>query len=209
MRRASKVGFAAVVGSVAVVGALHLPFARPLLMYLGGCPADRVSPAAIEAARIAAIRDARGTTVAPERPALGLTLDAATLDDVRAWAKRVGAACDEKRAATFIRCRGAAGYTEVAFGISPHTRRVVAVTTLTSSLSKVDGASALRRLTADLRAKLGDPTSAAGDVDALEKPGFHTATVAYRFTDYLATVTATDMPGRGVSVRAEYLSATQ
>jgi hypothetical protein len=207
MGRAKKlfIALGALGGAFALVGALHMPFARPLLMRLGGCPAS--SPVAIDAARKDAIASSRGTAPAPARPALGFALDEATVTDVRAWAARVGAKCDEKRDVTLVKCTGAAGYAEVAFGLSPHTKKVVAVTTLRSNLTGAEGVESLVRVGNELHAALGAPTTTAGDPNALALEGFHTATIAYAYSDYLATVTATKLPERGVLVREEYYSA--
>jgi hypothetical protein len=221
MKRAKKVvlgTLAATTVLVGAVGALHLPFARPLLMRLGGCPADRVSPLAIHAARHEAITAARGPIAAPARPALGFALDEATIDDVRAWSSRAGVTCDEKREGTFVRCRDVAAASlpgtwphgtlaEVTFGLSPKTKKVIAVATLRSGLSDSDGVQTISGTSRELEAKLGAPTKSAGDASALASAGYHTATLSYAYSDYLASVTATKMPERGVLVREEYLSA--
>lgn len=209
MGRAKKlgIGLGTLGGAFALVGALHMPFARPLLMRLGGCPASGISPVAIDAARKGAIDSARGITPAPARPAMGFALDAATIDDVRAWAARVGARCEEKRELTLVKCSGALGYTEVTFGLSPHSKKVIAVTTLRSNLSGADGAADLKRVGNELYATLGAPSASAGDPNALASDGFHTATFSYAYSDYLASVTATKLPERGVVLREEYLSA--
>lgn len=208
MRRAKKtvLGVAgATVVAIGAMGALHMPFARPLLMRLGGCPASGISPVAIDAARRPSIEAARGPTVAPARPALGFALDEATLADVHAWADRVGATCEDKREATLIRCKD--GATEVTFGLSAATKKVVAVTTLRSQLTGLEGANRMKQLGSELHAKLGTPTTTAGDPNALATDGYHTATFSYAYSDYLASVTASKLPERGVVVREEYYSA--
>lgn len=205
------------VALTAFTGVMHLPFARHFLMRLGGCPIG--TPEQTEASRKTALQNARGTEIAPSRPALGFALDGTTLDDVRAWASARGLACEESREATLVRCTNvpatsiddASGGTiaEVAFGLSPSTGRVVAVTTMRNALSGAEAATDMTAVSQRLAATLGKPAATAGAVDSafLSAGDYHTATIEYAFRDYLATVTATRIPGRGVVLREEYLSA--
>ena len=61
-----------------------------------------------------------------------------------------------------------------------------------------------------LGSELGVPTTAAGESSAqnLARGGFTTATVAYRYSDFMAEVTATSFGDRGVALREHYISAT-
>jgi hypothetical protein len=60
-----------------------------------------------------------------------------------------------------------------------------------------------------LERKLGPPTIAEGDISAehLARGGFATAIIAYRCSDFLAEVTATNLGAHGVVLREHYLSA--
>ena len=223
MGRAKKIAIYGLVGATALTGltgVMHLPFARHFLMRLGGCPIG--TPEQTEASRRAALHDARGSEAAPARPALGFALDDTTLADVHAWADARGLECDDSREATLVRCKDVPAsavdkafrggvIAEVAFGISPSTGRVIAVTTLRSALSGNDAATGMNAVSEKLVAALGKPGTTAGAVDSafLSAGDYHTATIEYAFRDYLATVTATRIPGRGVVLREEYLSARE
>src|ERR1700760_2214274 len=84
----------------AVIGAMHLKAARPLLAMLGvKCPIEATG-AEVEVARLESARHARGTEVAASRPALGFALDTTTLTDVKAWAEKNQVSCQESRQST-------------------------------------------------------------------------------------------------------------
>ena len=55
----------------------------------------------------------------------------------------------------------------------------------------------------------GVPTTAAGESSPqnLARGGFTTATVAYRYSDFMAEITATSFGERGVALREHYISA--
>lgn len=218
MGRAKKIiigtiGTAAV--AVGLVGVLHLPFARAFLMRIGGCPLGQVSPQQVETARRDAIRDARGDTMAPARPALGFALDRSTHDEVVAWAEHAGIDCDESREGTLLLCKDVpasaldeaakgAPLSEVAFAFSIQNKQVIAITTLRRSLDIDSATQAMKSVKEQLHATLGAPSSQAGDSLSAS---YATATFSYAYRDYLAHVTATTIPGRGIMMREEYLSA--
>ena len=73
----------------------------------------------------------------------------------------------------------------------------------------VDGAAgAVEAITLRLARDLGQPTSTAGRVEApyLAAAPLRTATMEYRYSDYMADVTATNLRS-GVAVREHYMSA--
>jgi hypothetical protein len=93
---------ASVVGvAIAAIGVAHAPFARSLLMSMGGCPmaGARMTPVESESARRMALSAIPATVSvpAPARPALGFSLDTTSPEDVRAWAKRERVDCKEAR----------------------------------------------------------------------------------------------------------------
>ena len=116
------------------------------------CPARGVSPAAAEALRQRGVGALRGTTPAPARPALGLSLDRTRVVDVRAWASARGLACEARqRPSSVVTCtnvpltavwpgRIAGSIDELAFAFAPDGR-LVAVDSLRRALS---GAAASR-----------------------------------------------------------------
>jgi hypothetical protein len=206
-------------GLVVLVGLLHLPVARPLLARLGAlCPVRTVSAAEVDAARGPALVALRGEAAAPSRPALGLRLDGTTDAQAREWARRNAVACvAPPRAAHTLRCtdvppealglpasRGRVP--DVALGFDA-TGVLVAVDALQNGLSPRAAADAGAALVARLSAELGVPGERAGDWTAAHLDGpLRTSIVRFRFRDYVATVTATHLPGSGVILREQYLS---
>jgi hypothetical protein len=222
MKRIVKIVAASLGAATVLVGAMHAPFARPLLMRLGGCPmAGRMTPVESENARHMGLAVNRGTDEAPARPALGFTLDATTLDEVRAWAKRERVDCDEPRPG-LVKCTdvppsalGAAAAAqlgnvdELVLGFDTGAR-LVNVTTLRTHLDPTAGAREARDITAALREKLGAPSQTAGSLDAAHlggPPAASIGTVAYRFSDYYADITTMNLPSSGPSLREHYMSA--
>lgn len=211
-------------GLVGIVGALHAPFARSLLMKMGGCPLGKASAAEVEQGRMQAVRNTRGATQAPARPALGFTLDASTPEDVHVWAKANLVTCNDKREGMLITCKDVAASVlmdrkgepgvvdEVSFAFRPRDRKLVNVTVVSFALPAEEGARRMQAATERLAKQehLGAPTHAAGEATAqrLSQGGFMTATAEYTYADYMAEVTATSFT-RGVTVREHFLSATE
>jgi len=209
-----RVGGAALCGT-ALIGLLHLPAARPLLAWLGACPV-RATPTATERARARALVRLRGTVAAPARPALGFTLDTTTLADVRAWADGHRLACAASMQDTLLKCDGVpaaaipgakAPVDEVAFGFRARDGRLASVTTITAGLAASAASARLTATAASLSAAIGAPTASHLPSGAWDAAG--PVLVAYRFSDYIAGVSAMPMstPGRGVVLREYYTSA--
>ena len=199
----------------ALIGLLHLPAARPLLAWLGACPV-RATPVATERARARALVRLRGTVAAPTRPALGFTLDTTTLADVRAWAAGHRLACAASMQDTLLKCDGVpaaaipgakAPVDEVAFGFRASDGRLASVTTITAGLAASAASARLTATAASLSAAIGAPTARHLPSGAWDAAG--PVLVAYRFSDYIAGVSAMPMraPGRGVVLREYYTSA--
>jgi hypothetical protein len=203
-----------------LVGALHLKAARPLLARLGvGCPMQ-AAPEAVEAARLRSARAQRGTEAALSRPALGFALDRMTLSDVKAWAGQAHVSCDELRKGLLLRCSGVAEAAlglgnngpvidQLDFGFAPRSERLVNLSAWRSGMSGAAAAAQLNAVARSLRQKLGAPAREAGVRSAsyLASGPMHTALVQYRFSDYIADVSATNIPGRGLMLREHYMSA--
>ena len=87
LKKALAITSASLVGMTGLIGVLHMPFGKSLLMRLGGCPIVRMSPEQLEQAQNAGMANAtvNATAVAPVRPALGFVLEKTTPDDVHAW----------------------------------------------------------------------------------------------------------------------------
>lgn len=207
---------------VAVVGAMHAPFARPLLMRLGGCPmaGAKMTPRESENARRMASSALRGSERAPARPAFGFALDETTLTDVRAWAERSHVACEDRRPG-LLHCTDVPAS---ALGLAPTARNVDELALEFDDQGRLRNATSLRtRRTAaaasaeahalvdSLAGALGPAARRSGEFSEsqLAAPGAYSiSTVEYRFADYVAEVTAMNAPSGGPSIREHFMSAT-
>jgi len=202
----------------AVIGALHLRAARPLLAKLGvKCPIEATG-ADVERARLKSARSARGTETATSRPALGFALDTMTLADVHAWADKNHVECDESRQSTLLKCTNVPGsavgntgstISELDFGFTPKDARLVNLSAWHNGMSSAAAAAEMNAVVASLEKQLGAPLEQKGDRSAsyLAAAPMRTAVVQYRFSDYIADVSATNIPGSGLIMREHYMSA--
>ena len=195
-----------------LIGALHMPFAAPLLRAISPsfvCPIRRGTPEQIDrghALGAAAIRIS-ATTSAPHRPALGFELDESTHDDIKAWAARYGVACasiggnDNLQKCTDVPA--------AAVGEAASLGPLVNVQTLRRHLAPADAARIAGELEHGLAPALGAPTTAGGEATTahLGAAFLRSYVAEHAFTDYRATVSATNLAPTGVMVREEYLSA--
>ncbi len=202
---------------VGVAFALHTPAGFALLARLGvGCPAV-APPDAVEAARLSAARAARGDRPAPARPALGFSLDETTRAEVEAWASRSGVDCTAKRAGTVLFCQnvpasalpGGLPADRLDFAFSPEDSRLVTVTTHRGHLSAEAAVEALDAIASTLSASLG-PAEWSGEANAdfVRAHRYRTASARWRFTDFLARITATHF-GERTALREHYMSASE
>jgi hypothetical protein len=232
----SKAGHSALVAAgtaivaTGLIGLAHAPFARSFLMSLGGCPVAgaRMTPAVAEHARqmaLGAERPRSGeqadevSVSAPVRPALGFALDATTQQEVREWARREHAGCEDTRPG-LLTCTGvrpeALGLPpdqgridELALEFDPRDR-LVNMTTFRTHLTPASASTRARAIVASLVEKLGPAAGRAGDFEAstlAARPAGSISTVRYRFADYVADVTAMNAPSSGPSIREHYMSA--
>jgi len=199
-----------------VMGILHLPAARPLLLLIGACPVGRASASEIEEARGIALRALRGDTRAPARPALSFDLERTTLDDVRGWARARGIGCDLSRESTLLVCSRVPApalrstslqlIDEVAFVFRVRDRRLVNVTTLTTGVAPTGAADSFAAIAHGLASTLGTPE--ASRVPPAQWDGTRPVFVRYRYADYIADLSAMQLPGRGIVMREQYMSAS-
>jgi hypothetical protein len=208
--------------ATAAVGVLHTPFARPLLMRLGGCPmagAAQMTSVEMEHARHLALAGERPAESAPARPAVGFTLDTTTLADVHAWAARTHADCDDPHAG-LVKCthvaaaalgldplEGAVDELALAFDVQGH---LVNETTYRSHLAPAVASRTAQGIVASLATKLGPAGTHAGSFAAadLSRPTAESiSTVSYRFADYVADVSSMSIGSSGSIVREHYMSA--
>ena len=217
---------AAVVGIVltAAIGALHMPFARPLLRKLTGglvCPIQRGTPEQIDrghALGAAAIR-LSATRAAPARPALGFALDRTTQPELGAWAKAHDVSCSVIAGnATLQRCTDvpamalgepeSLGPLEEATFEFKKSGELVNVQTMRRHLTAADAARVVGSLEDASDAVVGAPTKRAGVPTAahLGRSFMSTFVAEHTYTDYRATISATNLAQTGIMVREEYLS---
>jgi hypothetical protein len=220
-RRAAVIAAGAVIAATGLIGLAHAPFARSLLMSMGGCPmaGAKMTPALAERARQMGLGADRGDVSAPSRPALGFALDSTTLPDARAWARREHVDCEDSRPG-LMKCDGvrpeALGLPatqgtldELALEFDPRGR-LVNMTTFRTHLSPAVASTEAHAIVASLAEKLGPAGARAGDFDASTlgaSPAGSISTVRYRFGDYVADVTAMNAPSSGPSIREHYMSA--
>ncbi len=210
--------------AMGVMGFLHTSIGKPLLMKAGvmggGCPVGRAPAAEVEAARRAEIQASRGADPAPRRLALGFTLGKTSLDEIRAWADRNHVACSEKREGTLLICTrvpasaleasfSRATIDEATFSFRTQDRRLISVSAWRYGLTPESASVELDAVVVGLRGSLGNPSEEVGvrRADALAASDYATAIVSYAFADYLATVSSTNLPGKGIALREQYLSA--
>jgi hypothetical protein len=204
---------------VAVMGFLHTPYGRPLMRRLGmACPAMKVSPVQAEAVRLRAVATLRTSVPSPARPAMGQTLDVSRASDVVVWARARGLTCaEEMRPSHALRCARAEvplasdpkapPSDQIAFAFAPDGR-LVSVDRLRSTLTAAEASRLFTETTDSLTATLGPGGQMVGEATPTYLAGgsMHTARLQYRFSDYLATVTAMNISGR-VVMHEQYESA--
>lgn len=217
LKRLSVYAGSAVVFLTLAGGLLHTPLGRPLLARLGlRCPVQ-ASPEDIEAARRSSARLQRGSQAAASRPALGFALDEMTRSDVEAWAEREHVTCESVRAG-LLRCSDvparAVGDTGPAInrldlGFSLAHEQLVNVSAWRTGLTAEAASAELGRVVRSMKQRVGAPTSEAGSQSAeyLAAGPLHTAVARYRYHDYIADVSATNLAERGLLVREHYMSA--
>ncbi len=219
-RRAAQI-VAGAAFALAAVGALHAPFARPLLMRLGGCPVagHRMTVAQMENARRMSSSVLRGDGPAPARPAVGFVLDVTTLADVKAWSARSGVDCEAPHDG-FLLCKhvqpaalgldpAAPPVDELSLGFDGASR-LVNESTLRTHLPPEVASREAKQIVRALTDCLGPSAKTAGDFDPTQiaRPGVDgVSTVAFRFRDYIADVSAMSLAASGTLVREHYMSA--
>jgi hypothetical protein len=185
-------------------------------MMLGSCPvgfgAD-LSPEARDAARDVAMRAVRGDGPAAERPALGFTLDTTTRAEVAAWATDHGVLCTDK--ATTTRCSavpavalGAAHDVDSVTFQFDSSSHLVGVSSELTAASPDEAVKLVTDASATLATRAGPPTSQHGEASGawLAKGAMNQLATEFRFVDYRAQVTATNLGSGRVKVREVYQS---
>lgn len=202
-----------------VIGALHTAAGRRVMMLVGvPCPVNTVSAEQVAQARSAGLRQMRGEGRAPTRPALGMQLGRFTEQDVRAWQGRENVACDAVvHGYTYLRCRGVPAQSlgvdgpaisELWFSFDG-TGRLIGVDSYRRGLDDPGAELAWSSARSRLERELGPPSKAQGEASpaTLRASALQTARIEYRYRDYLATLTAVNLPHAGLAVREQYMLA--
>jgi hypothetical protein len=199
--------------------ALHTPAGRALLGGANGCPWGKSPPseAKLEELRVksAATLKTNGATRATARPAFGFVLDQSTRADVTAWAARAAATCTAEIAGAALRCELAEKNITEENGVSVRDaffrfdpRGVVVGIDLMRDGTNGDKAAAVLTTISDRISKAaGPPSTVRGTADSAHLGEYlDRAATEFRFADYAADVSATNLGERGVVVREQYRS---
>lgn len=220
LRRYAVPSVAALTVAIGLVGAMHLKAARPVLAMLGvPCPVDNTTAEQVSALRASGLAQLRASQPAPARPLPGrFLLDSTTADEAARWARENGVACDAvTHGYHYLRCRGVdasklglagppVSELWLSFGPGGH---LIGVDVYRRGMSASDTTAAWTGAADALRHALGTPTATMGDAspEVLSRSPLQTARLQYRFADYLATVTASNLPYAGLTVREQYMSS--
>ncbi|WP_394841828.1 hypothetical protein LZC95_32720 [Pendulispora brunnea] len=206
--------------AVLAIGALHMPFARPLLAKLGvGCPVTKGTPRAVDDARAIPAAMYIGKPGAPARPAAGFELEKTTLADLEAWAKRQGISCAPLRGNETLRaCQDVDARAlgepptfppaeEVTFEFRASGTLAV-VTVLRRKLPLAEANAMVAESSKRLREVLGAPAKSTGENTAAHfaKGPLQAFQEEYEFGNYAATLTETRIGDLGMLVREQYFS---
>lgn len=205
---------------VAAAGFLHSKAGRPLLAKLGvPCPANKATADQVAAVHELGLTGLRGTAAAPARPAHGFALDRMTLADAQAWAAAKGATCvHETRGFDYLRCRSVSSEVLDQPGLPPVSElwlsfgkggTLLSLDVYRRGLDEAAEEQVWQAATSKLEQSLGAPTHTIGKhaKGYLAAGPLHTARVQYRYADYIATVTAANLPWGGLAVREQFQSA--
>jgi hypothetical protein len=183
------------------------------------CPVDNTTAEQVSALRASGLAHLRADQAAPARPVPGgFVLDGTSAEDAARWAHENGITCDDvKHGYSYLRCRGVdanklglAGppISELwlSFGPSGH---MIGMDVYRRGMSASDTTAAWDGARYALRNALGTPTSTMGDAspEVLSRSALQTARLQYRFSDYVAIITASNLPYAGLAVREQYMSS--
>lgn len=218
---ALRVGIGAGLGSTAVlfglVGLLHLPALRPLLHAgSGGCPAGMdvtLTAAQRDAARETALAVDRGDHPAGSRPALGFVLDATSSAEIGLWSETHGIPCTTSERE--IRCtavpalamQGIPAVDELLLRFDANGR-LVAVDATIRQIDADSAAALVRTMSDDVGRAAGPPSAARGETSGafLVRGTLNQTATSFRFEDYRADLTATNLGAGRIVVKASFQS---
>ena len=198
---------------------LHTPTGRALLGGENGCPWGQSAPSAakLEELRVksAATLKPTGTTRATARPAFGFVLDQSTRADVTAWAARASATCTEEIGGAALRCELADKNITEENGVSVRDAFfrfdprgvIVGIDLMRDGTDGDKAALVLATISGRISREAGPPSTVKGTADSAHLGSYlDRAATEFRFADYAADVSATNLGDRGVVVREQYRS---
>ena len=150
---------------------------------------------------------------------MGFALDTTSLAEVHAWAAREHVDCEDRHPGLVV-CTGVApaavgvdaaegAIDELALGFDEQGH-LVNETTSRAHLTPMSAERAAHEIVSSLATKLGPAERSSGRFAAAElsgPPAASISTVSYRYSDYVADVSAMNLPSLGLLVREHYLSA--
>lgn len=214
-RRSRLAAILAVAGAAcAVMVMLHVPSLRTRVLGAagGGCPWDKApSQKDREEHRKHMAATMRTDRRATARPAFGFELDRTTKDAVLAWGKSENRTCTDEMAGAAIRCEAAdaaKGVVKDAFFRFDPQGRLVGIDLMREGTDPENAVALVTKLETDVTKAAGEPSSKRGELSGAHLGAGYLSQTAfeYRFTDYAADITATNLGGQGVVVREQYRS---
>ena len=200
----------------AAVG-LHTPAGRALLGGGSECPWGKSAPSAakLEEHRVKSAATLKAGTRATARPAFGFVLDQSTRADVTAWAARAAATCTEEIGGAALRCELADKNITEENGVSVRDAFfrfdprgvVVGIDLMRDGTDGNKAAAVLTTISDRISRAAGPPSTVQCTADSAHLGGYlDRAATEFRFADYAADVSATNLGDRGVVVREQYRS---
>ncbi len=203
---------------VAAVG-FHTRAGRALLG-TSGCPWEQGAPSAarLEESRVksATVLKSNASIRAAARPAFGFVLDQSTRADVKSWSARAGSTCTDELGGAALRCEptdktrsaeNGVGVSDAFFRFEP-SGVLVGIDLMREGTDGEKAAAVLTTLTERISLAAGPPSTVQGTASSAHLAGgyLNRAATEFRFADYAADVSATNMGERGVVVREQYRS---
>lgn len=204
---------------VAAAIGLHTPAGRALLGGADGCPWGKGAPSAVqlEELRVKSTTALKpnGSTRATTRPAFGFALDQSTRADVTAWATRASATCVDEIGGAALRCELAKKNISEENGVSVRDAFfrfdprgvIVGIDLMRDGTDGAKAAAVLTTISNRIAGAAGPPSTVQGMADSAHLGGYlDRAATEFRFADYAADVSATNLGEEGVVIREQYRS---
>jgi hypothetical protein len=206
------------VPTLAGAALLHTSAGRALLG-VSSCPWGGAPPSAstLEDFRVKSAAPLKTSTRAAARPAFGFVLDKSTRAELTAWGASVGATCKEELGGAALRCEGSdrgikteedgIPVKDAFFRFDPRGV-LVGVDLMREGADGEKAASAMNAISGRIARDVGPPTTVQGTPSPAHLSGgyLNRAATEFRFADYAADVSATNLGEQGIVVREQYRS---